>query len=256
MTPSEALVLGFFLGMRHATDADHVVAVTTIVARERSMRGAAVLGGLWGVGHTATILLVGGAIVLFRLVIPPSLGLSLELGVALMLVGLGLLNLLGLSPLGDPERGHHDHGHHGHSHAHHAHGRHAFVLRGHGQARPVAAPRRAMAAWQALRSLGIGVVHGLAGSAAVAIIVGAAIPDPRWALLYLTIFGVGTIAGMLLITSALAAPLIYAASRVASLPALMGRLTGALSLSFGLYLAYQIGVVDGLFTGHPTWIPE
>ena len=83
------LALGFFLGMRHATDADHVVAVTTIVSRERSPRSAIGIGALWGLGHTATILLVGGAIVVFGLVIPPRLGLSMELSVACMLIVLG-----------------------------------------------------------------------------------------------------------------------------------------------------------------------
>src|SRR5579872_2398307 len=87
------LLLGFFLGMRHATDADHVVAVSTIVSRERTVRNAALIGIFWGIGHTLTLLLVGGAIVLFGLVIPPRLGLSLELSVALMLILLGLLNL-------------------------------------------------------------------------------------------------------------------------------------------------------------------
>lgn len=87
------LFLGFFLGMRHATDADHVVAVTTIVARERSLRAAAPIGAVWGLGHTVTILLVGGGIIVFGVVIPPRVGLTMELSVALMLILLGGLNL-------------------------------------------------------------------------------------------------------------------------------------------------------------------
>jgi high-affinity nickel-transport protein len=78
MTLFSFLFLGFFLGMRHATDADHVVAVTTIISRERTVRNAALIGIVWGIGHTLTLLLVGGAIVLFGLVVPPRLGLSLE----------------------------------------------------------------------------------------------------------------------------------------------------------------------------------
>src|SRR5690242_6837251 len=92
MTLISFLFLGFFLGMRHATDADHVIAVTTIVSRERTVRNAAVIGAVWGIGHTLTLLLVGGAIVLFRVVVPERFGLSLEFSVALMLILLGLSN--------------------------------------------------------------------------------------------------------------------------------------------------------------------
>src|SRR6476469_1858532 len=88
------LFLGVVLGMRHATDADHVVAVTTIVTRRRRVRDAMRIGALWGVGHTATIVLVGGAIILLGVVIPPRLGLAMEFAVALMLIGLGAYNLL------------------------------------------------------------------------------------------------------------------------------------------------------------------
>ena len=93
-----AALFGFLLGLRHATDADHVVAITTIVSRERSFRRAAWIGGLWGVGHSLTVLVVGGALVVTRRVIPPRLGLGLEFGVALMLI------LLGFSALRTGER--------------------------------------------------------------------------------------------------------------------------------------------------------
>lgn len=88
-----AIALGALLGLRHATDADHVVAVTAIVARERRLSRAAWVGALWGIGHTLTLLVVGGAIVAFRLVIPARVGLGLEFGVALMLILLGYANL-------------------------------------------------------------------------------------------------------------------------------------------------------------------
>src|SRR6266853_1941573 len=90
------IALGFFLGMRHATDPDHVIAVTTIVSRQRSIRHAALIGVLWGLGHTITILAVGSAIILFGLVIPPRVGLSMEFSVGLMLILLGVLNLSGM----------------------------------------------------------------------------------------------------------------------------------------------------------------
>src|SRR5882672_8369859 len=90
------IALGFFLGMRHATDPDHVIAVSTIVSRQRSIRHAALIGALWGLGHTITILVVGSAIILFGLVIPPRLGLTMELSVGLMLILLGILSLSGM----------------------------------------------------------------------------------------------------------------------------------------------------------------
>src|SRR5579872_1959908 len=90
-------VVGFVLGMRHATDPDHVIAVTTIVSRQQSIRSAALIGGLWGVGHTLTILAVGAAIILFNVIIPPRLGLTMELAVGIMLILLGVFNLTGMT---------------------------------------------------------------------------------------------------------------------------------------------------------------
>src|SRR5438552_6048265 len=87
------VAIGFFLGMRHATDADHVIAVSTIVSRQQSPWRAALIGGVWGIGHTLTIFVVGMAIILFNLVIPARLGLSMELSVGFMLIGLGGWNL-------------------------------------------------------------------------------------------------------------------------------------------------------------------
>ena len=89
------IAFGFVLGMRHATDADHVIAVATIVSRQASMRGAALIGATWGIGHTLTILVVGGAIILLDLVIPPRVGLAMEFAVALMLIVLGVIALTG-----------------------------------------------------------------------------------------------------------------------------------------------------------------
>ena len=118
------LVIGFFLGMRHATDPDHVIAVSTIVTRERSLSKAALIGALWGVGHTLTILVVGAAIILFNLVIPTRVGLSMELAVGLMLILLGILNLTGVTKwLSEKFSPAHPHltGEHAHIHEHDSH---------------------------------------------------------------------------------------------------------------------------------------
>src|SRR6266446_3499471 len=100
--------------MRHATDPDHVIAITTIVSRQRRVDAAALIGVLWGMGHTVTIVTVGGAIILFGVVIPPRLGLTMEFSVAVMLILLGILTVAGVMrwTTGTPPPVHvHDHEH-------------------------------------------------------------------------------------------------------------------------------------------------
>jgi hypothetical protein len=261
------LAIGFFLGMRHATDPDHVIAVSTIVSRERSLSRAAWIGVFWGLGHTITIVLVGTAIILFNLVIPPRVELTMEFAVGLMLILLGLLNLTGVSQwLSEKFSPAHPHliGQHAHIHEHgsrlhyHWHS-HQPAAEHHGDSlgspRWLSHPLSRLGLFHSLRPLLVGIVHGLAGSAAVALLVLTTIHDPRWAVFYLLVFGVGTIAGMMLITAALALPLSYAAARFQWLTRGLIAGSGLLSLGFGLFLSYQIGFVDGLFTGHPRWTP-
>jgi len=253
MTLLSTIALGFFLGMRHATDPDHVVAVTTIVARHRSMKYASLIGALWGAGHTLTIAVVGGAIILFGWVIPPRLGLSMEFSVALMLILLGLMNLTGLlsriTSRATPERDARPHVADSDASHPHPHGAHKSVswLDHH---------LGSIGLYQVVRPLIVGVVHGLAGSAAVALMVMTTIHDPKWALVYLLIFGVGTIGGMVLITAAIGWPSAYAGSASPRLGHWLRVSSGMVSLVFGLFLAYQIGVADGLFGGHPIWTPH
>ncbi len=262
------IALGFFLGMRHATDPDHVIAVTTIVSRQRTFRHAGLIGALWGIGHTFTILLVGGAIILFSVVIPPRIGLTMELSVGLMLIVLGLLNLTGimrwitenLTPAHGREglihRHPHSHGDYVHTHLH----GHLPETHGHlEEDTPQAWLDRTfgrLGVYQLLRPLVVGVVHGLAGSAAVALLVLTSIRNPLWAVAYLLVFGIGTIAGMMLITAAIAMPFAYTGKRFALLNRSLGVASGLISLAFGLFLVYQIGFVDGLFSSHPHWTPH
>jgi hypothetical protein len=107
-----------------------------------------------------------------------------------------------------------------------------------------------------LRPLIVGVVHGLAGSAAMALLVLNAIRDPWWGVAYLLVYGLGTVAGMMLITAAIAAPFAYSASRLPRINMFMRFASGVLSLGFGLFLMFYIGFVDGLFTAHPKWSPN
>jgi hypothetical protein len=212
LSATSILALGFLIGMRHALDPDHVVAVSTIVSQQRSLARASLVGALWGLGHTATILLVGGAMLVFRLAIPPRLGLALEFAVAVMLVVLGIRNLRREAP---------DAG-------------------AHSNVRPVA----------------VGFVHGLAGSAFVAVLVLNAIREPLLGLVYLLVFGVGTIAGMTMVTAAIAVPSTWAMARVGSMQRYLRMASGVASVAFGLVLAHQIGVVDGLFSADPQWQPK
>ncbi len=252
--------LGFFLGMRHATDPDHVIAVSTIVTRARGTKSAALIGAVWGLGHTLTILIVGAGIILLGWVIPARVGLSLELSVGIMLIILGAMNLSGILariPAGPGAHAHpHPHGDYVHSHAH-----------GHDpESHPHSADQTPVAwldrhlgrlgAYQLVRPLVVGVVHGLAGSAAVALLVLATIPSPGWAIAYLLVFGAGTVAGMMLITAAIALPAAYAERRRAAWQRGLRLATGLASLGFGLFLAYQVGIVHGLFTGRPEWTPH
>ena len=264
------IALGFFLGMRHATDPDHVIAVSTIVSRHRSVAQATAIGMLWGVGHTLTILMVGGGIVVFGWVVPTRIGLSMEFSVGLMLVLLGVLNLSGfLEWLSNPSlRSHRSEGAgltHSHAHAHgeyvhtHAHA-HDLELHPHDRERtPLSWFDRhfqKLGLYHALRPLIVGLVHGLAGSAAVALLILPAIRDPRWAVTYLLVFGVGTIAGMMLITGALAVPFALSSIRFARLNSGLRIASGLVSVGFGLFLIYQIGFVNGLFTSNPQWTPR
>ena len=265
LTLFSIIAIGFFLGMRHATDPDHVIAVTTIVSRQRDIKHAALIGILWGVGHTIAIFMVGAAIILFGLVIPPRVGLSMELSVGLMLILLGILNLSGvigwLTEKWTPSRkAAHSHPHvHGDYIHNHPHG-HSPEIHGHAEdATPVSWLDRAfgkLGIYQVVRPLTVGLVHGLAGSAAVALLVLTTIRTPVAAVAYLLVFGIGTIAGMMLITAVIAMPFTFSQTRFTRLNRSLGMASGLISLCFGLFIVYQMGFVNGLFTQNPNWSPH
>lgn len=263
------LALGFFLGMRHATDPDHVIAVSTIVSQHRTTRGAALIGVAWGLGHTLTMLVVGGGIILLGWVIPPRLGLSLELSVGVMLVVLGVLTIartLRQLPTRVADAGHHADGAiHSHAHRHgdyvhtHPHSHHPESHPHRSDQTPLGRLDRrfgSLGLYRFSRPLVVGVVHGLAGSAAVSLLVLATIAEPGWALFYLLVFGLGTVLGMMLITAIIAWPFSLGGHRLSRFHVGLRVASGVLSLGFGLIVAYQIGVVDGLFGSNPGWTPR
>ena len=261
------ICLGFFLGMRHATDADHVIAVTTIVSNQRNSMRAAMIGAFWGVGHTLTIFVVGAGIILFNLVIPVRVGLSMELSVAVMLIILGVWNVAGFLravpvpgvPVAAEKVVHthsHSHGEFVHNHPHtHAHESQSDS-RDHVPVDWMDRVFGRVSAYQYVRPLVVGIVHGLAGSAAVALLVLTTIRNVHWAVAYLLIFGVGTIAGMMLITMSIASAFTMMGKGRQKFSRRLALASGLLSLGFGIFVAYQICFVNWLFTSHAQWIPR
>jgi high-affinity nickel-transport protein len=207
MTLLPALVFGFALGVRHATDADHIAAVGTFASGDGSARRAALLGAAWGIGHSASVLLVGGALVLMRLPMPVRVALALEFIVAIMLVGLGVRSLV---------------------------------------------TRRRAGAVSPTRPLLVGIVHGLAGSAVLALLVIGTTSSALAATVYLICFSVGTIVGMALVTLLLTVPTWISPDRAPVFERGVRVVAGVASIAIGVALAHEVGVTRGLFGATPT----
>jgi high-affinity nickel permease len=202
MTVIPALTLGFALGLRHATDADHIAAVGTLSTDGRSSWRAASIGASWGIGHSLSVLLVGGALVIMRLPMPVRLALALEFMVALMLIGLGVRSLVA---------------------------------------------RRRQGQVSATRPLLIGVMHGLAGSAVLALLVISTTTSALGAAVYLLCFCLGTIAGMAAITVLMTLPVRASAKHSVRIERFVRVAAGVASIAIGLSLAHRVGIEDGLF---------
>jgi high-affinity nickel-transport protein len=207
-------LLGFLLGVRHAVDPDHVVAIGTIATRSTSFRRAAGVGALWGIGHTLTILLVGGGIILLRVTISPRIGLAMEFAVAIMLILLGLQNVA--------------------------------IARRSESREPSSA-----------RPFIVGMVHGMAGSAAVVLLVLATVRHSGWAFAYLVLFGLGTVVGMVTVTAVITVPATIAVRRVRNARRWLTLASGVASLFLGLVLASELtDGSNGLFAESPAWTPR
>jgi len=229
-----AFGLGLILGIKHALDADHVIAVSTIVSEHRSLKWASLIGAFWGLGHTATLFVVGLLVIGLRLTIPARLALALEFAVALMLVVLGM-SILWRSF--GAERLHlHTHAHSPETHTHfHIHG---IREEDHSHPHPFKSMQKPFV---------VGMVHGLAGSAALMLLVLTTIPSPLAGLAYILIFGVGSVGGMLILSSLIGLPFILTARRFALLNRWIRISAGIASVVFGLFLGWEIGFEQGLF---------
>jgi len=229
------LGFGFILGLRHATDADHVVAVTTILGKHGKIRHSAIVGILWGIGHSITVTLVAIPIIFYSLVIPERLGNTLEFLVGAMLVLLGILTLSGITkkisedsiPLTVHKHAHKSISGSDHSHFH----LHALNFLNH--------DLHHIGIFQIIRPIAVGLVHGLAGSAAVAILILSTIKNPVLSVFYLLIFHFGVIFGMMIITTLLGASIVLIKRKSEKIHKYLVTTSGILSLIFGLYIMYQ-----------------
>lgn len=219
------LALGFGLGLKHALDADHLVAICTIAGRERSLWRSSLIGAVWGLGHTASLFVAAVMVIVLRVSISPTLALSMEFCVGLMLIALSA-DLLRRVSRGEMRIHMHRHAHDGEEHAHlHVHADDAADHTHHGIGR---------------KPFLIGVVHGLAGSAALTLFVLSTISSPWAGLLYVVIFGAGTMAGMLIMSSLISLPFNLASRKLQGFVDPLHLGIGLGSFAFALFYTWQI----------------
>ncbi len=224
------LGFGFLLGLRHATDADHVVAVTTILGRHGKIRHSTLIGILWGIGHSITVTLVAIPIIFYSLVIPQRLGSILEFFVGAMLVVLGILSLRSI-PLTV-----HNHPHKSKVGTQHSHF-HFHILNS------LSNDLHHIGIFQTIRPIVVGLIHGLAGSATIAFLILSTIKNPKLAAIYLFIFHFGVIIGMMIITTLLGASILLIKKKSEKIHRYLIVSSGILSFIFGLYIMYQTAFV-------------
>lgn len=235
------LGLGLVFGLKHATEVDHVVAVSAIVSEHRSVFRSALVGGLWGAGHTASLVVVGVVVLVFRAAIPAPVARWLEFGVALMIIGLGVLAMRrALQRRSDLHL--HKHSHDGQSHVHvHFH----EVATRHGQGQSSTHTHAVSAI--GIKPVLVGMMHGLAGSGALTLLVLTQIESVWLGLLYLAVFGVGSIVGMLLMSGLIGLPFALTSRNLSGLHHRLQTAAAGLSIAFGLWYAYETGLASGLF---------
>lgn len=225
---------GFVLGLKHALDADHLAAVSTMASERRSLLSSSLIGALWGLGHMISLMIAGVLVILLHFEIGERTSRALEFGVGLMLVFLGVNALRKLARGGQVHMHLHEHGGRRHAHPHLHAAKHEDESHTHHGLKLGARP------------LLIGLVHGMAGSAALTLLVLTTIPSPLVGFLYIVIFGIGSIGGMMIMSTLFALPARLATSRFARADFALRGLAGVFSFGFGLLMIYQIGFVDHL----------
>ena len=228
------LALGFVLGLKHAVDADHLAAVSTMASERRSLLSSSLIGALWGLGHTISLVAAGIIVIVLHFQISETVKQSLEFCVGLMLVGLGLNALRKLARGGYVHIHAHEHGGHVHAHPHVHPG---LQKEAHKQE-----PHTHHGLRFGARPFLIGLVHGLAGSAALMLLVLTTVTSPLVGLLYIGIFGAGSIGGMMIMSTLFALPARFTAARFTRANLALRCLAGIFSLSFGFFMICQIGL--------------
>jgi sulfite exporter TauE/SafE len=230
------LTFGFAMGVKHAVEADHLAAISAIVSERKSVWSSSLVGGLWGIGHTASLLVAGVAVIVLGVRIGERASLALEFCVGLMLVALGANALRKLARGGRLHLHSHRHGGREHVHPHvHEDGPHEPAAHTHHGLRLDA------------RTLLVGMLHGFAGSAALMLLVLSSIKSPATGLLYIAVFGVGSVGGMMLMSALVGLPLYFTAARFNRANFALRCVAGIFSLCFGLFMVYDIGFHGGLF---------
>lgn len=223
------LAIGFVLGIKHAMEPDHVIAVSTMVSNTKKLLSPSIIGIFWGIGHTITLFIVGMVFIFMKKEIPHEWALFLEFAVGVMLVYLGIKSYL------FPQKKHihsHEHTHGGisHKHFHIDNINHQHTNRG----------------VSYLKSVFIGLVHGLSGSAAMILLTMTSVEHPWQAGIYIIIFGVGTVIGMLLCTILIGIPFVLS-NENKKMNITLSRITGVISSIYGVYYMYDLGINQGLF---------
>jgi sulfite exporter TauE/SafE len=232
------LALGFVLGLKHSIEADHLAAVSTIASERRSLLSSSLVGALWGLGHTISLMVAGILVILLHFHISERTSRALEFCVAIMLVALGVDALRKLARGGHLHIHVHEHGGHLHAHPH----LHSATER----RATEETPHTHHGLRLGVRPLFVGIMHGMAGSAALMLLVLTNISSSLVGLLYVGVFGIGSIGGMMVMSTLFALPARLAGNRFSRASFALRGLAGLFSLSFGLLMIYQIGFVDHL----------
>ncbi|MGZ0085016.1 urease accessory protein UreH [Caldibacillus thermoamylovorans] len=202
------LLFGLLLGMKHATEPDHVVAVSTIASRTSKLSLSSLAGVFWGVGHTLTLLVVGMIVISLKQHIPETVATWMEMAVGVMIIVLAVASFRATRAMGEQKP----------LHIHHLH----------------------------MKSMLIGVVHGMAGSAGMVLLTLTTVETPWQAFAFIVIFGLGTVIGMMIFTTLLGLPFLFARPKQTLYRALV-QVVSVISLVYGVYYLYEVGREGGLF---------
>ena len=219
------LGLGFLLGVEHAFEPDHIVAISSLISKEKNLKKTTILGAIWGVGHTTTLFLAGIIILTLKITIPETIALSLEFLVGLVNIFLGFYVIRDII---EKNKHIHKHTHNGRTHTH-IHSNKGTDQHTHYH-----------------QSFSVGLIHGLAGSAALMLLILSTFNSLIIGIIYILLFGIGSMVGMAIVGGLISIPFIYSSKKSRSINTVIQYGTGMISIGFGSYLLFKIGYLEGL----------